>query len=85
MMPTPTQLNRHSLISAGNTVWNGPDYLRPPGANALAQRIEAYWRQRGFEVMLRIAYDDGIVSIRSNMINGQPGPWQAIHPAIRRK
>jgi hypothetical protein len=49
------------------------------GAHRLAQKIQDFWRKRGFEVDVEMR-DEGFVStmrsartdVRSNMINGMP-------------
>lgn len=57
----------------------GPDFLTEPGALLLKQKLEAYWRERGYEVRVwvqemgfhaavrAVRYD-----VRSNLINGAP-------------
>ena len=56
-----------------------PDLCDHPGALILAERIESYWRQRGYEVSVT-TQEAGFVptmrtrrhDVRSNMVNGLP-------------
>ncbi len=49
------------------------------GANRLAEKIQEFWRKRGFDVLVEMK-DEGFVStmrsartdVRSDMINGMP-------------
>ena len=55
------------------------DLCDKDGANRLAQKIEDFWRKRGFDVVVEMK-DEGFVStmrsartdVRSDMINGMP-------------
>lgn len=55
------------------------DQCNKDGANRLAQRIEDFWRKRGFDVVVEMK-DEGFVStmrsartdVRSDMVNGMP-------------
>ena len=55
------------------------DYCTTEGARRLKQRIEEYWRERGFEVNVDLV-DAGFMpamrsartDVRSNMVNGLP-------------
>ena len=55
------------------------DLCDKDGANRLAQKIEDFWRKRGFDVVVEMR-DEGFVStmrsartdVRSDMINGMP-------------
>ena len=53
-----------------------PDHTSLAGAEALARRIRAYWRQRGHEVELRLITTsngrDTVAHIRSDMVGGLP-------------
>lgn len=62
---------------------NGPyepaDYCSREGAQALKERIEAYWRARGHDVMLsllNVGFHPAIraarFDVRSDMVNGMP-------------
>jgi hypothetical protein len=58
---------------------DGPDFLSETGALALKQKLESYWRERGYDVKVwvqemgfhaavrAVRYD-----VRSNLINGAP-------------
>lgn len=53
------------------------DHYTKPGAEALAQRIESFWKTRGFEFVqvtpYRITGLDAVFwGIRSNIQNGYP-------------
>ncbi len=55
------------------------DYTDAAGAATLKARIEAYWRERGFEVQVMLvdapfaaALRAARVDVRSEMINGMP-------------
>ena len=55
------------------------DYTDRDGANALKQRIEAYWRERGYEVEVSLvdapfaaALRAARVDVRSGTVNGLP-------------
>lgn len=55
------------------------DFCTTDGARRLKQRIEEYWRERGYEVDVKLI-DAGFVAamrsartdVRSNMVNGLP-------------
>lgn len=55
------------------------DLCNKDGANRLAQKIEDFWRKRGFDVVVEMK-DEGFVStmrsartdVRSDMVNGMP-------------
>lgn len=55
------------------------DYCTSEGARRLKQRIEEYWRERGYEVSVDLV-DAGFMpamrsartDVRSNMVNGLP-------------
>jgi hypothetical protein len=55
------------------------DFCTNDGARRLKQRIEEYWRERGYEVEVKLV-DAGFVAamrsartdVRSNMVNGLP-------------
>lgn len=58
---------------------NQVDYTDRAGANALKARIEAYWRERGHEVVVTLvdapfvaALRAARVDVRSELINGLP-------------
>lgn len=55
------------------------DYTDQAGANELKARIEAYWRDRGYEVQVMLvdapfaaALRAARVDVRSEMVNGLP-------------
>jgi len=60
------------------------DFCTTDGARRLKQRIEEYWRDRGFDVDIKLV-DAGFVAamrsartdVRSNMVNGLPTRRQA--------
>ena len=55
------------------------DLCNKDGANRLAQKIQDFWRKRGFDVVVEMK-DEGFVStmrsartdVRSDMVNGMP-------------
>ena len=55
------------------------DFCDQDGARRLAQKIQDFWRKKGFDVVVEMR-DEGFVStmrsartdVRSNMINGMP-------------
>ena len=55
------------------------DYCTTEGARRLKQRIEEYWRERGYDVVVDLV-DAGFMpamrsartDVRSNMVNGLP-------------
>lgn len=55
------------------------DLCNKDGANRLAQKIQDFWRKKGFDVVVEMK-DEGFVStmrsartdVRSDMINGMP-------------
>jgi len=55
------------------------DYCSAEGARRLKQRIEDYWRERGFDVEIKLV-DAGFMAamrsartdLRSDMVNGMP-------------
>jgi len=57
------------------------DLCTPDGARRLKERIEAYWRERGYDVNIDLV-DAGFMpamrsartDVRSNMVNGMPRP-----------
>lgn len=57
------------------------DLCTPEGARRLKERIEAYWRERGYEVNVDLV-DAGFMpamrsartDVRSNLVNGLPKP-----------
>ncbi len=57
------------------------DLCTPEGARRLKERIEAYWRERGYDVNIDLV-DAGFMpamrsartDVRSNMVNGFPRP-----------
>lgn len=58
---------------------DGQDYFSPSGAEMLRQRIEAYWRERGYAVQISLApagfsapLRSARVDLRSDMLNGMP-------------
>lgn len=58
---------------------NQTDYTDKAGAAALKSRIEAFWRERGYEVQVMLvdapfaaALRAARVDLRSEMINGLP-------------
>lgn len=55
------------------------DYTDRPGANALKARIEAYWRERGFDIQVMLvegAFTPNLracrMDVRSDLVNGLP-------------
>jgi len=66
------------------TYWN-VDHKEPcstKGAEALKQRIEAYWREKGCTVRITVGHDAfhkalrmAPATIRSDMVNGYPRDW----------
>jgi hypothetical protein len=66
------------------------DYCSAEGARRLKQRIEEYWRERGFDVEIKLV-DAGFMAamrsartdLRSDMVNGLPRrrAEQAAEPA----
>jgi hypothetical protein len=55
------------------------DFCTSEGARRLKQRIEEYWRERGYEVDVKLvdasfvaAMRSARTDVRSNMINGLP-------------
>lgn len=55
------------------------DYCTTEGARRLKQRIEEYWRERGFDVNIDLidagfmpAMRSARTDVRSNMVNGLP-------------
>ena len=58
---------------------NVPNYCSPKGAEALKERIEEYWRERGYHVRVQImkagfamAARGSRYDIRSDLLNGIP-------------
>lgn len=59
--------------------WSEADYCSEPGAKALKEKIEAYWRERGHAVMV-VLTDAGFhpsirasrFDLRSDLVNGMP-------------
>jgi len=63
-----------------------PDLCDHPGAMILSARIKAYWKERGYEVSVRLdaagftpALRGARTDVRSDMVNGSP--WQAAKDA----
>lgn len=57
------------------------DFLTEDGANALAGKIRAYWKERGETVVVRVEKLPGAEpkriphwAVRSDLINGMPVP-----------
>ena len=55
------------------------DFCTSDGARRLKQRIEEYWRERGYEVDVKLvdasfvaAMRSARTDVRSNMVNGMP-------------
>lgn len=55
------------------------DYCTRGGAEQLKARIEAYWRERGYDVRIRLEHNGFVpamrsarTDVRSNMRNGLP-------------
>jgi hypothetical protein len=68
------------------------DYCTTDGARRLKQRIEEYWRERGFEVNVDLidagfmpAMRSARTDVRSNMVNGLPRPAANNNEEPRRK
>jgi hypothetical protein len=62
----------------------GPDHCSRDGAVELKRKIEAYWAERGCEVMIvlhNVGFHPAIraarFDVRSDMINGMPRPKRA--------
>lgn len=61
------------------------DLCNKDGANRLAQKIQDFWRKRGFDVVVEMK-DEGFVStmrsartdVRSDMVNGMPTRMAAV-------
>ena len=58
---------------------NVPNYCSPKGAEALKEKIEDYWRERGYHVRVQImkagfamAARGSRYDIRSDLLNGIP-------------
>lgn len=58
------------------------DYCDLPGAMRLKDRIEAYWRERGVVVIVRLEEGGFVpvmrtrrVDVRSDMVDGWPREW----------
>jgi hypothetical protein len=71
--------NRHFSGGASARDHDPPDYCSQTGAMALKTRIEAYWRERGHNVMLslhNVGFHPAIraarFDVRSDMVNGIP-------------
>jgi hypothetical protein len=69
-------LNAWSVETGGH---EGADYCSRAGAQALKDKIEAYWRERGHNVMIalhNVGFHPAIraarYDVRSDMINGMP-------------
>ena len=74
------------------------DFCNPDGARRLKQRIEEYWRERGYAVEIKLV-EAGFVAamrsarcdVRSDMVNGMParkadergGERERSHPKLR--
>jgi hypothetical protein len=57
------------------------DFCTRDGALRLKERIEAYWRERGYDVNIELqeagfmpALRSARTDVRSNMVNGMPRP-----------
>jgi hypothetical protein len=68
------------------------DYTSRDGASALKQKIEAYWRERGLDVMLslhNVGFHPAIraarYDVRSDMVNGLPRGALKAPPAHEHK
>lgn len=66
----------HAPISV---IGDHPDYCSERGAQALKEKIEAYWRERGGDVTIRVqqmGFHPAIRAVRyelrSDMVNGAP-------------
>jgi hypothetical protein len=68
------------------------DFCTPDGARRLKQRIEDYWRDRGYSVDVKLV-EAGFVpairsarfDVRSDLVNGIPrASTEAVAPAQRR-
>lgn len=58
-----------------------PDFCSANGARRLKNKIEEYWRDKGFDVEIKLVEAGFVVAmrsartdIRSNMVNGLPRP-----------
>lgn len=63
-----------------------PDFCGRDGALQLKQKIEAYWRERGQDVMIslqNVGFHPAIraarYDVRSDMVNGLPRPARRAH------
>ena len=79
----------HNLVTAATS--NPKDLCGRAGALKLKALIEAYWRERGYEIDVRIVgecYQPVMRSdrydVRSNLVNGQP-PVKANRKRIQRQ
>ena len=57
------------------------DLCTPEGARRLKERIEAYWKERGYDVKVDLveagfmpAMRSARTDVRSNLVNGLPSP-----------
>lgn len=71
----------HGDTPSAQSSLDGPDFCSRDGAHALKQRIEAYWRERGFNVHVllhNVGFHPAIraarYDVRSDMVNGMPRP-----------
>ncbi|WP_019961948.1 phosphoglycolate phosphatase [Woodsholea maritima] len=67
------------------------DLCTPEGARRLKQRIEAYWKERGYDVNIDLveagfmpAMRSARCDVRSNMVNGFPRPANDRNSSERR-
>jgi hypothetical protein len=73
--------------SAAPTYGEPADYCSKEGAASLKEKIEAYWRERGYEVMVamhNVGFHPAIraarYDVRSDMVNGMPRRAPASKP-----
>jgi hypothetical protein len=74
--------------SGGASMREPSDYCSREGALALKAKIEAYWRERGQDVMIalhNVGFHPAIraarFDVRSDMVNGMPRPARKRGPA----
>ncbi len=67
------------------------DFCTREGALRLKERIESYWRDRGYDVNIELqeagfmpAMRSARTDVRSNMVNGMPRPANDRAPEQRR-
>lgn len=87
----PYALQKASDDNGFETAWaagandrDGPDHCSREGAAELKRKIEAYWAERGYDVMIvlhNVGFHAAIraarFDVRSDMINGMPRPKKA--------